>query len=76
MIWGLIVIFTIIGFIVGLLFETPKRYKRRPVGTLRLDNSDPDGPFLFLELTTPLENVTSQKQVTVYVNTENYIPQD
>lgn len=76
MIWGLIVVFTMIGFIVGLLFETPKRYKRRPVGTLRIDNSDPDGPFLFLELITPLENVVSQKQVVVDVNTESYISQD
>ena len=76
MIWGLLIIFTAIGFICGLLFETPKRYKNRPVGTLRLDNSDPDGTFLFLELTTPLENVTAQKRVTVYVNTENYISQD
>ena len=76
MIWGLVVIFTIIGFIVGLLFETPKRYKKRLVGTLRIDSSDPDGPYLFLELRTDVESIKQQKQVVVAVNTESYISQD
>lgn len=45
-------------------------------GTLRVDTSDPDGPYLFLELHTPVSEVMKQKQVTLDVNTESYISQN
>lgn len=58
-----------IGYI--LFYKKPKD----PVGTLRIDTSDPDGPYLFLELHTPISEVMQHKQVTMDVNTESYISQ-
>lgn len=50
--------------------------QEKPVGTLRVDTSDPDGPYLFLELHTPVSEVMKQKQVTLDVNTQSYISQN
>lgn len=49
--------------------------QEKSVGTLRIDTSDPDGPYLFLELHTPISEVMRHKQVTMNVSTENYISQ-
>lgn len=67
----------LVGFacwILGYLKGSNK--KLDPVGTLRVDTSDPDGPYLFLELHTPVSEVMKQKQVTLDVSTENYISQN
>lgn len=50
--------------------------KKDTAGTLRVDTSDPDGPYLFLELNTPVSEVMKQKQVTLDVNTKSYISQN
>lgn len=50
--------------------------KKDTVGALRVDTSDPDGPYLFLELHTPVSEVMKQKQVTLDVNTQSYISQN
>ena len=44
-------------------------------GTLRIDTSDPDGPFMFLELSKDVDTVASKKYVILKVNLENYISQ-
>lgn len=44
------------------------------VGTLRVDYSDPDGPFLFLELSKRVESVTSKKYVVLRVKAKDFIP--
>ena len=44
------------------------------VGTLRVDHSDPDGPFLFLELSKRVESVTSKKYVVLRVKAKDFIP--
>ena len=67
----------LVGFacwILGYLKGANK--KLDPVGTLRVDTSDPDGPYLFLELHTPVSEVMKQKQVTLDVNTQSYISQN
>ena len=48
----------------------------RAVGDLRLDTSDPDSPFLFLELKKPgtIEHLRDEQFVTLRVNLKNYIP--
>ena len=43
------------------------------VGTLRVDHSDPDGPFLFLELSKRVESVTSKKYVVMRVKAKDFI---
>lgn len=45
------------------------------IGTLRIDTSDPDGPFMFLELSKDVDTVASEKYVVLKVNLENYISQ-
>lgn len=64
----------ILGFWIGYLIYRKK--PKDPIGTLRVDTSDPDGPYLFLELHTPVSEVMKQKQVTLDVNTESYISQN
>lgn len=59
----------IFGYLKGSNQEKPF------AGTLRIDTSDPDGPYLFLELHTPISEVMRHKQVTMNVSTENYISQ-
>lgn len=49
--------------------------KKHSVGTLRIDNSDPDGPYLFLELSTNIPSFSKKKQVTLNVLDESYLPQ-
>ena len=46
------------------------------IGTIRVDNSDPDdAPYLFLELERNVGAITSKKYVTFKVKVENYISQ-
>lgn len=45
-----------------------------PVGTLRIDQSDPDDkPYLFLEMEKDLSHVKKQKYIIFRVNSQNYI---
>ena len=58
----------LIGFVIGV------KYHHKPVGTLRVDQSDPDdNPYLFLELSGDPKKLTNQKYITLKVNIENYI---
>ena len=50
--------------------------REKPLGTLRIDTSDPDdGPYLFLELSCDPRLIMSQKTVLLKVNTESYLSQ-
>ena len=64
----------IIGIIIGVIM-TRKKHTNEPIGTLRIDSSDPDGPYLFLELSSNVDIVKSKKYVTLKVDTKNYITQ-
>lgn len=70
--WILIALLT--GVLIGLMLAK-FIYRDRPIGNLRVDNSDPDsGPYLFLELSKGLESsVLSKKYVMLRVKIENYI---
>lgn len=53
------------------------RKKRNLVaGTLRIENSDPDGPYLFVELSVDPRELSKHKHVTFKVSTESYISQE
>jgi len=46
------------------------------IGDLRIDNSDPeDEPYIFLELSKRIGNISSKKYVVLKVKLENFIPQ-
>lgn len=65
-------------FIIGIVCGTfigRLLLKKHSVGTLRIDNSDPDGPYLFLELSTNIPSFSKKKQVTLNVLDESYLPQ-
>lgn len=45
------------------------------VGALRIDNSEPEeGPYLFLELSKGIGDISSKKYVLLKVNLKNFIP--
>lgn len=63
----------IIGVIVGII-GVVFIFRQKPVGTLRIDTSDPDGPYPFLELPRDgFYKIQSKKQVVLNVSTESYI---
>lgn len=64
----------VIGGICGL-FINRLSLKKHSIGTLRVDNSDSDGPYLFLELSANISSFNKKKQVTLNVLDESYIPQ-
>lgn len=62
-----------IGVIVGcILVNIVQRIKS--VGALRIDTSDPDGPYIFLELDKGIDTISSKKYVLLRVKLRNYIP--
>lgn len=49
----------------------------KPIGTLRIDRSDPDGPYMFLEIDSGKSHLIDTSQfVTMRVDRENYIPRE
>ena len=70
----------IIVFLAGVLIGTiiyAIAVKTASVGTLRIDQSDPeDSPYLFLELEKNLSAIVSKKYVTMKVERKNYISHD
>lgn len=63
----------VIGLVVGIL-TSAFIFRQKPVGTLRIDTSDPDGPYPFLEI-PPDEfyAIRSKNYITLKVSTESYI---
>lgn len=62
----------VVGIILGVIFDK-FLIKSSHIGTLRIDNSDGDGPYLFLELTKSVSSFKKRKQVFMSVKEENYI---
>lgn len=62
-----------LGVLVGAIF-TCIVFRFFLVGTLRVDHSDPDGPFLFLELSKRVDSVISKKYVVLKVKAKDFIP--
>lgn len=63
-----LVVGMVIGFIASVIY-----HRKRVKGILRIDKSDPDGPYLFLELSSDPAILEKQKYVTLEVNTKSYI---
>lgn len=59
------------GYIAALCIHRPQ-----PIGNLRIDNSDQDGTYLFLELeSSSAPQLHKQKYVTFEVVAKNYVSQ-
>ncbi len=69
-----------IGILVGIVCTTIASdiaTRTKPVGSLRIDRSDPDdGPYLFLELSKDVEEIYRKKYVTFKVSLKNFIPHE
>lgn len=66
----------IVGFLLGGILITIL-FRTFLVGTIRVDHSDPfDGPYLFLELSRDIRQVTNKKYVMLRVDVKDYISQD
>lgn len=72
-----LVLFAIVFISLWAGYYTGKlTYRDKPMGVIRIDSSDPDGPYMFLEIATSVEDVMSRKYITLEVNTESYISQE
>lgn len=60
----------VIGLIIRLIVE-----RSHAMGTLRIDNSDSDGPYLFVELNRSISELSAVKTVKLAVKVEDFIPQ-
>lgn len=63
----------ILGVLVGAIF-TGIVFRLFLVGTLRVDHSDPDGPFLFLKLSLQPASIVPKKYVVMRVKAKDFIP--
>lgn len=71
----------VIGFIIGYILSTAISKLTikfcicgTPIGTLRIDRSDPfDGPHMFLELSKTVNDISDKKYVTLKISNESYI---
>lgn len=74
------VIFFIVGslwcIVAGIFLERYFLSNKHNIGTLRVDKSDPDGPYLFLELSGDPHQLTHGSYVKMRVDTTNLISQD
>lgn len=61
------------GVIVGMIIANILYKKRTSYGTLKVDTDDPDGPFLFLEMSPECMNKIQNKD-TVVLKVENISP--
>lgn len=67
-----------IGFAIGsALVIFLKRYvsdSKKAVGSLRVDQSDPtEPPYIFLELSKPLDKILPQKSIVLRIVVKNYL---
>ena len=67
------VVYAVVGIMIGFIVSSIIRQKR-PVGFLRIDKSDPDGPYLFLELKKSVNEIVTQRTVLLEVKSEDFIP--
>lgn len=75
----ILVLMTAIPLLLGIatgIFTAKGIFREKPIGSLRVDDSDPDsGPYLFLELDpNGADAIYKKKYVWLRVRIENYIP--
>ena len=66
------------GFIFGFGLKALLVKRKKPIGTLRLDRSDPnEAPYLFLELERGgMDRIYSDKTVIFKVDLNSYLPRN
>ena len=56
----------VVGYLLGYVTASIKT-KEDLIGAIVVDRSDPDGPYLFLELKKPIDDLTDGKKARVLV---------
>lgn len=71
------VVWIIIGFTFGVAVSllVGRSHKPETDGVLRIDRSDLDGPFMFLEVSKSVNELSAKECVMFIVKDENYISQ-
>lgn len=72
LIFLLISLIFLVGMIVMRLIER-NNHKNDIVGILKIEMSDPDGPYMFLELHTPISELIKHESIRLRVDTKGYI---
>ena len=67
-----LVIVFVIGMVIGCVFSSIVQ-RSKSVGKLRIDTSDADGRFMFLELSKGVGDISTKKQVLLQVDLKSYI---
>ena len=67
------VVYVVVGIMIGFVVSFIIR-RKHPVGFLRIDKSDPDGPYLFLELKKSVNEIIAQRTILLEVKREDFIP--
>lgn len=65
----------ILGYLRGCIFKENEMLSKMPkkCGTVLVETSDPDGPYLFLDLSVPIDELGSQKEVIFTVDTNGVV---
>lgn len=67
------VVYVVAGIMIEFVVSSIIR-RKHPVGFLRIDKSDPDGPYLFLELKKSVNEIIAQRTILLEVKCEDFIP--
>lgn len=51
-------------------------FRKLNVGDLRIDRSEPDSPYLFLELSKGINEIESKKYAILRIKIKNFIPRE
>ena len=69
--WYVVLAAFIVGFVIGAIVWASMFRKTLPIGTLNIFAPHPldeeDGPYMFLELSTKLEEVAKMSEATVEI---------
>lgn len=65
------VVGAVMGYILAKGLSRPKT-----IGTIRIDRSDDDGPYMFLELDEPVSAFSNEKHVCVEIKNEDFLPRN
>ena len=74
------ILYFLVGLVLGFILMKVFSKKSKPMassGYLRVDHSDPDSPYLFLEISSQAEmdQIPKKKQICFDVKTEDFVPQ-
>ena len=73
-------VYMLIGLVLGITLNSICFYiylRRQRAGKLRIDRSDPsENPYLFLEATISVSDISHKKCVILQVSNENFISQN